>query len=62
MMNLELYNQKLKTLEKTRNLIEQMTPADEFNEWDCFYIAQKELKLDVVDQGVSIILFYLILI
>ena len=57
MTNLELYNQKLKTLEKTRDLIEQMTPADEFNEWDCLHIAQKELKLDVVDQGVGIIHF-----
>ena len=58
MTNLELYNRKLKTLEKTKDLIEQMTPADEFNEWDCLYIAQKELKLDVVDQGVSIIHYF----
>ena len=34
-----------------------MTPADEFKEWDCLYIARKELKLDVVDQGVGIIHF-----
>ena len=50
MTNFELYNQKLKTLEKTRNLIEQVTPVDEFNEWDCLYLTCKELKLDVVDQ------------
>ena len=58
MTNLELYNQKLKTLEKTRDLIEQVTPVDEFNEWDCLYVTHKELKLDVVDQRVSIIHFF----
>ena len=59
MTNLELYNRKLETLEQTRDLIEQMTPVDEFNEWDALYTAQKELKLDVVDQRVSIIFIFL---
>ena len=55
MMNLELYNQKLKTLEKTRDLIEQMTPADEFNEWDGMYTARKMLDLNIIEPHVSII-------
>ena len=58
MTNLELYNGKLKTLEITRDLIEQVTPTDEFNKWDSLDIAQKELILDVVDPLVSIIHFF----
>ena len=42
-MNLELYNQKLKTLQQTRDLLEQITPSNEFNDWDLQYVAQKEL-------------------
>ena len=56
-MNLELYTRKLKTLQQTRDLLEQITPSDEFNGWDLQYVAQKELTLSVEDPQVSIILF-----
>ena len=56
-MNLELYNRKLKTLQQTRDLLEQITPSNEFNDWDLQYVAQKELTLSVEDEQVSIILF-----
>ena len=56
-MNLELYNQKLKTLKQTRDLLEQITPSNEFNDWDLQYVVQKELTLSVEDVQVSIILF-----
>ena len=57
-MNLELYNRKLKTLQQTRDLLEQITPRDEFNDWDLQYVAWKELTLSVADVQVSIILFF----
>ena len=57
-MNLELYNQKLKTLQQTRDLLEQIFPSNEFNDWDLQYVAQKELTLSVEDVQVSIILFF----
>ena len=53
--NLELYNRKLKTLQQTRDLLEQITPSNEFNDWDLQYVAQKELTLSVEDAQVSII-------
>ena len=56
--NLVLYNQKLKTLQQTRDLLEQITPSNEFNDWDLQYVAQKELTLSVEDVQVSIILFF----
>ena len=56
--NLELYNRKLKTLQQTRDLLEQITPSNEFNDWDLQYVAQKELTLSVEDVQVSIILFF----
>ena len=56
-MNLELYNRKLKTLQQTRDLLEQVTPSDEFNDWDLQYVSQKELTLSAEDPQVSIILF-----
>ena len=55
--NLELYNQKLKTLQQTRDLLEQITPSNEFNDWDLQHVALKELTLSVEDAQVSIILF-----
>ena len=57
-MNLELYNRKLKTLQQTRDLLEQITPSNEFNDWDLQYVAWKELTLSVEDTQVSIILFF----
>ena len=57
-MNLELYNRKLKTLQQTRDLLEQITPSNEFNDWDLQYVAWKELTLSVEDAQVSIILFF----
>ena len=54
-MNLELYNQKLKTLQQTRDLLEQITPSNKFNDWDLQYVARKELTLSVEDVQVSII-------
>ena len=56
--NLEIYNRKLKTLQQTRDLLEQITPSNEFNDWDLQYVAQKELTLSVEDVQVSIILFF----
>ena len=56
--NLELYNRKLKTLQQTRDLLEQITPSNEFNDWDLQYVARKELTLSVEDVQVSIILFF----
>ena len=56
--NLELYTQKLKTLQQTRDLLEQITPSNEFNDWDLQYVAQKELTLSVEDVQVNIILFF----
>ena len=58
-MNLELYNRKLKTLQQTRDLLEQITPSNEFNDWDLQYVVWKELTLSVEDAQVSIILFFL---
>ena len=56
-MNLELYNRKLKTLQQIRDLLEQITPSDEFNGWDLQCVAWKELTLTAEDPQVSIILF-----
>ena len=36
--NLELYNQKLATLQNTREMIENISNSDEFNEWDGIYV------------------------
>ena len=44
--NLELYNRKLLTLERTRDVIEGMTGAEDFNKWDGMYMARKVLKLE----------------
>ena len=53
--NLELYNRKLSTLQSTREMIENISNPDEFNEWDEMYAARKMLKLDILEPHVSII-------
>ena len=53
--NLELYNQKLSTLQSTREMIENISNPDEFNEWHEMYTARKMLKLDILEPHVSII-------
>ena len=48
LVNIELYNRKLSSLEMTRHLIEGMTGPDEFNNWDEKYEARVAMKLDTV--------------
>ena len=59
--NLELYNRKLTTLERTRDIIKGMSEVVEFYEWDSMYVARKALKLNVIKLHISIILFWQIL-
>ena len=59
--NLELFNRKLTTLERTSDMIKGMSEAVEFNEWDSMYAVRKSLKLNVIESHVSIILFLQIL-
>ena len=47
--NLELYNQKLATLQNTREMIENISNSDEFNEWDGMYTARKMLDLNIIE-------------
>ena len=56
-MNLELYNGKLRTLQQTRDLLEQITPSNEFNDWNLQYEAWKALTLTVEDLQVSVVIF-----
>ena len=53
--NLELYNQKLTTLQNTREMIENISNSDEFNEWDGMYTARKMLDLNIIEPHVGII-------
>ena len=53
--NLELYIQKLTTLQNTREMIENISNSDEFNEWDGMYKARKMLDLNIIEPHVSII-------
>ena len=53
--NLELYNQKLATLQNTREMIENISNSDEFNEWDGIYTARKMLHLNIIEPHASII-------
>ena len=53
--NLELYNQKLATLQNTREMIENISNSDEFNEWDGMSTARKMLDLNIIEPHVSII-------
>ena len=53
--NLELYNRKLTTLQNTREMIENISNSDEFNEWDGMYTARKMLDLNIIEPHVSII-------
>ena len=48
LMNIELYNRKLSSLEMTRDLIEGMTGPDELNNWDGKYEARMHMRLDTV--------------
>ena len=53
--HLELYNQKLSTFQSTREMIENISNPDKFNEWDEMYATRRMLKLDILEPHVSII-------
>ena len=50
-----LYNRKLSTFQSTREMIENISNPDKFNEWDEMYATRKMLKLDILEPHVSII-------
>ena len=52
--NIELYNNKITTLNMTRDIIQDFTGADEFIEWDMKFQARITLKIDTVQILVSI--------
>ena len=45
----------MSTLQSTREMIENISSPDEFNEWDEMYAARKMIKLDILEPHVSII-------
>ena len=62
LMNIELYNRKLSSLEMTRDLIEGMTGPDEFYDCDGKYEGRMHMRLDTVQQLVSIYIYFKILL
>ena len=52
--NIELYNRKITTLNMTRDIIQDFTGPDEFNEWDIKFQARILLMIDTVQMLVSI--------